>query len=267
MTGHLSCYTKRMPTLEIQTPEGITLRREVAGPGSRYAAFLLDFILVTLIFVVLALVGLVIAGVDPSGFGGFGGLVIGMLIGGGMLVPAVYFWLCGHFMEGQTPGKVALGLRTVSADGYPATSWQLLLRSVLVIIDILPGAPVSAGFIIAMVTERRQRLGDMVAGTIVVEEPRFNGASEPYADKRYSELPRRVHEFASSVGGKLDKGDLDFLRDLLTRQGLEPELRQRFQQRAGKHYADRLGMTDIEDARQFLRELYLFLREAREVRA
>jgi len=252
-----------MPTLEIRTPEGITLRREVAGPASRFAAILLDLILITLVLILMALGAFGIAGVDPSGVGG---LMAGILMGGLLLVPAVYLWLCGHFMQGQTPGKLVLGLRTVSADGYPASSWQLLLRSVLVIIDLLPVAPISMGIVIAAVTERRQRLGDLVAGTIVVEEPKLGSGTEPFDKLRHSTLENREYEFAPSVGGKLGKRDLDFLRELLTRKGLEDSVRRRLFIRTGKHYTELLGHEGFRDARLFLRELYLFLREARELR-
>lgn len=69
---------------------------------------------------------------------------------------------------GQTPGKRALGLRVMTlANGRPPDFGRALLRSLLRIVDWFPFFYL-VGFVIALFTPRKQRLGDVVAGTIVV---------------------------------------------------------------------------------------------------
>ena len=88
------------------------------------------------------------------------------------------FWLAVagvayHFAlesrDGQTPGKRRYGIRVVAADGGPAGPWAIAIRSLLRIVDSLPVCYVSG--LISMVRTgpaRRQRIGDIAAGTIVV---------------------------------------------------------------------------------------------------
>lgn len=253
-----------MPTLQIRTPEGITLRRDVAGAASRFGAALIDGIVIWLLAVLVFVSVLLLLATDPSGPGGF---VVGITFGGILLFIPTYFWLFGTFMEGRTPGKLAFGLRVVTVDGYPASTWQLLLRSVLMPIDMLPGFPAMIGFLLEAVTPKRQRLGDMVARTLVVREPKNVLDVEPFAGQTYANLPGTPHEFSPSVSAKLDKEDFEFLRSLLSRQGLDLEVKRKLYVKSGHHFAHRLGITDFEDSRLFLRDLYVYLREARQARA
>ncbi|MFN3963410.1 MAG: RDD family protein [Fimbriimonadaceae bacterium] len=99
-----------------------------------------------------------------------------------------YFALCEAKYQGQTLGKKALNVRVISADGTPITVRQAWLRNLLRIADVLPVAYV-AGVTSILASPRAQRLGDMVAGTMVVVEPKVstNFAAAPH---RYG-----VHHF------------------------------------------------------------------------
>ena len=219
--------------------------------------------MIGLIYLILAPIAIALVS-DPTGLGD---LVVGILIGGAALIPPTYFWLCGTFMDGRTPGKMLLGLRVVTVDGYPASSLQHLLRSLFLVVDSFPPVLTYPGFIVALLTSKRQRLGDIVARTLVVRDPKNVLDSEPFANETYENLPNRTSEFGANVAAKLDKKDLEFLRSLLLRQGLEADLKRRLYVRAGRHFADKIGVDGFEDARLFLRDLYVFLREAREARA
>lgn len=84
-----------------------------------------------------------------------------------MLIPVLYQPVCEQFFGGMTVGKRALGLRVVMQSGRPVTIGSSILRALLEIIDIdffLVG-------IVAMICNKRnQRLGDLAAGTIVINE-------------------------------------------------------------------------------------------------
>ena len=105
-----------MPVIQIETAEGLRLRTELAGVGSRMAAALLDLLivgagLVLLLFLLLA-VGF---GLDELGMGLWAGVVellAGILIGGGLFLGLpLYFAIFQQLWAGQTPGKRAVGLR------------------------------------------------------------------------------------------------------------------------------------------------------------
>lgn len=131
-----------------------------AGIASRGLARLLDALLqgVLLIGVVL------LAGVVP----GLGGTVVAILG-----LAAVIFGFpvaCEVLSRGRSPGKAALGLRVVTVEGAPEASRHAFIRSTLGIIDFFvpPGGLFAVGS--ALLSPRGQRLGDLVAGTIVIRE-------------------------------------------------------------------------------------------------
>ena len=86
---------------------------------------------------------------------------------------ALYYFFALESGDGQTLGKRAMKLRVVSADGTPATMEQIAKRTVVRIVD---GHIV--GLIVMLATgERRVRLGDIVAGTVVTDADESEGAA------------------------------------------------------------------------------------------
>jgi uncharacterized RDD family membrane protein YckC len=69
----------------------------------------------------------------------------------------------------QTPGKIVMSLEVHTTDGAPARTGAIALRTILRVIDGLP-AFYLVGLIAAAVTKRNQRIGDLVAGTVVVRK-------------------------------------------------------------------------------------------------
>lgn len=70
---------------------------------------------------------------------------------------------------GRTPGKRALGIRVVRTDGSPCTVRAATVRTLACPLDFLPVGYL-AGFAAMALTARRRRLGDLLAGTLVIEE-------------------------------------------------------------------------------------------------
>ena len=85
------------------------------------------------------------------------------------------FWVM-QGLTGKTPGKAMLGIKVVKADGTAPGIGRAFLRHLLWIVDDFPYAiPFLTGFIAALVSQNNQRIGDMVAGTYVVDR-NFAGA-------------------------------------------------------------------------------------------
>ncbi|GLQ93291.1 RDD family protein [Dyella acidisoli] len=141
---------------EIETPEGVALRLRAAGAFGRAQAWLLDFVVrMAVFFTALGIFG-------ALGRGGMG--LASMLL---FALMWAYNVVCEVWFHGQTLGKRALGLRVVSADGTPITLLPSITRNLLRVVDGLPGI-YGVGLICSMIDPSGRRVGDIVAGTLVV---------------------------------------------------------------------------------------------------
>ncbi len=157
-------------TAAVDTPERVRFRYRLAGPGQRAAAWALDVGVQFLLTLVLA-AALTALRLVP----GMQGVGAGLLLVGLFALQWLYGAVCETLWSGQTPGKMVLGLRVVRDDGAPARLPDFLLRNLLRAVDALPVAflllPTFGLAAVVMAADRRQRrLGDVVAGTVVVSE-------------------------------------------------------------------------------------------------
>jgi uncharacterized RDD family membrane protein YckC len=228
----------------IETPEHIVFRHKVAGPARRLIAYLLDVILcyagltVLTVIVVLAFVG---TGGLSDAFDGAGGAGVGLVLVALFAVQWVYFAVLEAWL-GRTPGKKALGLRVVTATGRPIGFRAAALRNVLRAADALPltysgGVLSLAGLASMSVTRRFQRLGDLVAGTIVVVPERAQATTPlilfpPAQPHELAQLPDEVRLDADerlAIEMFLRRGPrLGRARQLELAQMIAPQLAARF---------------------------------------
>lgn len=150
---------------EVVTPEGVALHLPVAGPVPRALAWLLDFMLrLAVVFVAGIALGLL----GAAGSGVF------------QVVLFALFWFYPVVFEavwdGRTPGKRALGLRVVLADGAPIGWRASFLRNLLRAVDMLPFG-YAVGLLATLWDPAARRLGDMVAGTLVIHQLREDDQS------------------------------------------------------------------------------------------
>src|SRR5204863_1106718 len=81
-----------------------------------------------------------------------------------------YFTLSEGLADGRTPGKRALGIRVVLDTGRPITLGAALVRNIVRLVDLLfPLGPLP-GLLLVFFQQSNKRLGDIVAGTIVVRD-------------------------------------------------------------------------------------------------
>lgn len=247
-----------MTTLVVETTEGVQIRLDLAGAGSRFAAGLLDLILLGIALTLLLLLIVMVAAVDPSGMGGF---LLGLYIAGSLFLVMGYHMLFHWLWSGATPGKRALGIRVVSTDGQPATPFQLFVRALIQPIDVILMLPISIGLIVIAATPRSQRLGDLAAGTMVIRPVETPWVEEPFAGETWSGLPVKVLPLTTGLVAKLSPDDRALLRELVVARGLIQSRRRELFVSGAQHFADKLGLGGFTDARDVLKELYLFLRE------
>lgn len=141
--------------------DNIALELPLAGLGSRLLAALVDYLLLGLVVVVYAVVGALLLGVMP-GLGS--GLKLALFLIGFFAIQWGYFAAFEIATGGRTPGKRAVRLRVVGREGGTPSAMAFVIRNVLRAFDVLFGV-----LLIALDPQAR-RLGDRLAGTLVVHE-------------------------------------------------------------------------------------------------
>jgi uncharacterized RDD family membrane protein YckC len=149
------------------TPEAVLLELDTAGVGTRAAAALIDLLLqfaaLWLVFVLLLLVAK--ASETAS-------LVVGFIALFGAFVG--YPWISEWLWHGRTVGKLAMGLRVVTVEGAPVRFSHAAIRAMLGLVDFFLPPGGALAMLMVLGTQRNQRLGDVVAGTMVLAERRTN---------------------------------------------------------------------------------------------
>lgn len=154
--------------ITIVTPEHVELTFELAGLGSRFLAAFVDTLLQGLTTLLLTL-GLWL--IPPRGLPQPNTLTPWMIAVSVLLLYALwgaYFLLFETVWNGQTPGKRSVDIRVIRDSGHPIDFRAALLRNVMRAVDFLPGS-YGVGFISIFLSPQYRRLGDYVAGTLVVK--------------------------------------------------------------------------------------------------
>ena len=176
--------------LIIETPERVPLHFALASIGNRFLACALDHAIQVLVLVLILMTGFIIANASSANlertFASAPKWVIAVMIILLFLTFAGYFAFFEWLWSGQTPGKRWLKLRVIREDGRPITFWEASVRNLIRALDMMPAPFYSIGLICVFINGRDQRVGDMVAGTVVVRE-------------REEEAPAFSQVFASPV--------------------------------------------------------------------
>ncbi|MGE6762491.1 RDD family protein [Corallococcus sp. AB049A] len=152
-------------THTVLTPEYVEFRFTLAGVYSRFLAWLLDALIVG--FATMAV--LVVFQVAMAAFPGFAsalGIVVYFLVDWGYGITLETVW------AGQTVGKRVMSLRVIQESGVRIGFYHAALRNLARVVDRLPLLYLVGGSV-ALVSRSHQRLGDLLAGTIVVRERRL----------------------------------------------------------------------------------------------
>jgi uncharacterized RDD family membrane protein YckC len=163
--------------LQIDTPEQIALELPLAGIGSRFLGLVID----TLIQFVLYIIGALAVGFSAAlaGAAGIGRYLRWIPVSWAPAVAILFmfsvYWGYFAFFEilwkGQTPGKRLAKIRVIKESGRPINAYEAIARNLLRAIDGLPGM-YGVGIVCMMLNSQNRRLGDYVAGTVVVHDKR-----------------------------------------------------------------------------------------------
>lgn len=148
--------------IRVELPEHGFVDLPLAGVGRRSLASLVDLALS------IALGIVTLAGVALS-LGADRAVATPTVLALGLSFPTALPMAFELIGQGRSPGKAWLGLRVVAADGHRASHGQIALRNVLRLVDFLP-AGYGVGLMVVVGTRTAQRLGDLVANTVVITE-------------------------------------------------------------------------------------------------
>jgi uncharacterized RDD family membrane protein YckC len=221
-------------SITFETPENVKIEYELAGLGTRFVAWVTDQLLMLILWLAIFMIMMFLFAVAPDRmFEMFlpgadeasEGQVIAYAIGVFLLILGlgnfVYFGLFELFMRGQTPGKRSAGIRVVKLDGFALDGTGILVRNLFRVVDQIPLL-----WIVPALSQRQQRLGDMVAGTLLVRDgrkPDDAGGLREYIQARAERRGESPFNFRGRLM-RLDAGDwhaVEATLDRMLRSGTE----------------------------------------------
>ncbi len=232
--------------LTVETPERVALDLDVAGLGTRILAWLVDGLILFTFWITLGFVGSLFQkrGVSLDELRALDSLVQ-VAIGAGFFFVQWGYWVtCESLMAGCTPGKRALRIRVVRLDGAPEGFPEAALRNLARAADFLP-LFYGAGLLAMLIDGKSRRLGDLLAGTLVVRE-------------RQADLSR--YESAVQSSAHLSSQEFELVCGFLDRATrLEREARVKLALQLATSFAGRLpaqpAPENVESAEALLRKL------------
>ena len=166
--------------INLQTPESVELEFTLAGIGNRSFALLIDYIVISLSTLMVWVLGyFLIYQLAPSFGGGvpdkISQWILAIQLMTGFAISAGYFVVLETLWQGQTVGKRWTNIRVICDDGKPVRLPQAILRALLRLVDDISSMGAIGAFFIIF-TRQEKRIGDMLAGTIVVQEEKSQQA-------------------------------------------------------------------------------------------
>ncbi len=183
----------------LNTAQNVNLEHKLADLGTRIAAYLIDFIIkfgyMLFIFILISASGMIESPMLMSFF---------------FLPIMLYTLLFEIFNEGQTPGKKAQNIQVISADGAPVSIGQYFTRWLFCIIDFYL-LSWSIALISIGASNKNQRLGDIVANTLVIS----NKQAKRLEDTGYQDYDESYMPTYPSVTN-LSSEDIRIIREVLS---------------------------------------------------
>ncbi|WP_257459111.1 RDD family protein [Archangium lipolyticum] len=225
------------PNLDVATPERVALSLPVAGIGYRCLAYLIDIVLLFLFWVVAYFTFTLLVSDVLGFFEGLSGFTRTLMVVGVFATQWLYWTVCEVVMGGQTPGKRLIGIRVVRVDGSPVGVLESAVRNLVRVVDFLPGL-YATGCLSMLLTRQHRRLGDLLAGTLLVREERID------LDKYTAPAAEAPAVSAASSRMRLAPEDVELILAFLTRA---PQLEPAARTRLGTKLVDRYGGLGEEE--------------------
>ncbi|MFQ5682720.1 MAG: RDD family protein [Candidatus Binatia bacterium] len=212
--------------INFETPENVQVSYLTAGLGTRFIAWFIDQIFVGLLLFIILICLLVTGTGIASVLGTFASSIqraqsgqteelIYYTLGVFTLVLGLgnffYYGLSEYLMQGQTFGKRVASIRVVKIDGFSLDVGSVFIRNLFRVADHFPPL-----WVVPLVSGKSQRLGDMIAGTIVVtdESPRMSKLREDLLSRSPE---HRVFHFDGATLGRALPSDIEVVEKIIER--------------------------------------------------
>lgn len=225
-------------TVTIRTPESVELDFTLAGIGSRAVALLIDYTLLTIALLVLLILWLFLAIqlAQTEAFWAIDTETVQLWLVAIFSISMFALYI-GYFVGfetawyGQTPGKRFAKIRVIRDDAQPERLFQATLRSLLRPIDDI----LFIGFFCILLSPREKRIGDWLAGTLVVQTDPTNPRQAIAVGERSQAIAADLLNLADFA--KITPDDFATLREYLQRR---PAMTEKAQGEVSLHLAGRL---------------------------
>lgn len=253
---------KLFNTIKIQTPESVELEFVLAGIGSRALALMCDYLLLLLTFSVLSVVAAIFRAQFVAIATWLGGDTDGIELWLTAIFSLLSFALAsGYFAgfesvwQGQTPGKRLAKIRVIRDNGQPEGVLQATLRAILRPVD----DSLFLGFFCILFTQQEKRIGDLLAGTLVVQAERPEGKDELQVTEASKALATQLLEKTDLSNFLID--DFTVIREYLQRRThLTKESRKELSVQLARQVRDVLKIEELPreniPADEFLEAVY-----------
>lgn len=247
--------------IKIQTPESVELEFTLAGIGNRAQALLIDYVYWAFALLILLLLGLWFTlawgdflqnWVGSDRFELWYYAILGLAF---FCIYVGYFVFFETLWQGQTPGKKRAKIRAIRDDGRPVGLQQATLRSLLRPVDDF----FFIGAFLIMLGKREKRVGDWVAGTLVVQDEEAVAAAEFTISDLARDLADRLLQ-ATDLSG-LSPDDFAAIREYLRRRStLFPDAKKQIAQQLTQKAKSAIALERMPKgvtADRFLEAVYL----------
>lgn len=234
--------------LEVDTPEHLAFKTRIGGPGRRMFAWTIDLIVRAVLLMIVWLTFNVVFGSVA-----LDGVASGLVSIAVFILDWFYFVISEHLTGGRSIGKIALKLRVVRTNGLPITWRESALRNLVRAGDLAIFPPkffLAIGPLVMAFDAKFRRLGDFVAGTIVVVEDTtaVGNRTALVADEELTaELPSSL---------PLGRDDLEALELFVSRDHVSDARRAELAEIVAPIYAAQLSMPRPQDPTKFLAALW-----------
>ena len=148
------------------------------------------------------------------------GELSGIVLAAVIVILFLSYWGYFAFFEwvtnGQTPGKKSVRIRVVRENGSPITFKHIAVRNIVRFVDMLPGMYFLA-IVFIFCSKRKQRIGDIAAGTIVISEEKLQYGATDKVNKKNAEWQMEITAEVLEKSG-LRPEELQILQNFYTRR-------------------------------------------------
>lgn len=205
--------------IKIRTPESVELEFTLAGIGNRALALLIDYTVLGAAIAIIVLLASLIAEqlTDLATLLGGETDAIELWLAAILLlvlftVFVSYFVIFEMIWQGQSPGKRFAKIRVIQENGRPPGLFQATLRSLLRPVDDI----LFLGFFFIIFTKREKRLGDWLAGTLVVQNEQSASDKALQTSPAATQIANQLSDLADL--SQLTTDDFLVIRAYLTRR-------------------------------------------------